>query len=158
MTIPTYFIALWGAFLTVGGETSLAQFPANQGDSLRQSGVSGSALVREIEFEFGNLIVDETQTKIGHDFYDLFYNLWEAPEGISGFTIIVGERTLPRLGTQVTIRLNDNDVYQNFIQPRFDAIEEAAGTAVAIVLDYLLNFEQIQRELQGSDMQGSGIF
>jgi curli production assembly/transport component CsgE len=128
-------------------------------DSLQQSSIDArKAVLDDIEFEFGSLIVDETQTKVGHDFYDLFYANWAPPGEIRSSTIVVSEKTLPRLGTQVTVRINDTEVFQSFIQPRFDVIEEMAVYAVGIVLDYLMNYEEIQQELQGKDMQGSGIF
>ena len=104
------------------------------------------------------LIVDETFSKIGHDFYDLFYAGWERPKNIKDFTITISEKPLPQLGTQITILINDNPIFQRFIQPRYEIIEEMAHEGLEIAYSYLENYNQIQKELQGEDMQGTGIF
>jgi len=104
------------------------------------------------------LIVDETFSKIGHDFYDLFYAGWEKPKNIKDYTITISEKPLPQLGTQITILINDNPVFQRFIQPRYEIIEETAQEGLEIAYSYLENYNQIQKELQGEDMQGTGIF
>lgn len=68
------------------------------------------------------------------------------------------EKQLPRLGTQITIRVNDTDVFENFVQPRYDAIEEMAAYGVQAAMEFLANYEQLLKDLQGEDLQGSGIF
>jgi curli production assembly/transport component CsgE len=113
---------------------------------------------REPDIESSGLVVDETQTKIGHDFYDLFYTNWTPDAASQGYTIVISERAYPRLGAMVIVRVNDYEVFQNFIQPRLDAIEESALYAVAFAMDYLANYEAIQQELEGADLKGTGIF
>ena len=106
--------------------------------------------------EIEGLIVDETRTKIGRDFYDIFYNKWTA--NAKDFTITISEKPMPRLGALVSIKINDMDVFRDFVQPRWEAIEERAIAGIQRVKSYLENWEMIQNELQGEDMQGSGIF
>jgi curli production assembly/transport component CsgE len=111
---------------------------------------------KDIEIE--GLIVDQTQTKIGHDFYDLFYSNWQAPENFSDYTIVIEEKALPQLGTQVTIEINENQIFQQVLQPRYDIIEATAEYAVELAFNYIENYEEIQKQLSGQDLQGSGIF
>ncbi len=111
---------------------------------------------RDIEIE--GLIVDQTQTKIGHDFYDLFYSNWQPPDNFGDYTIIVEEKPLPQLGTQVTIKVNDNEIFQQILQPRYDIIESMAQYGVELSFNYIQNYEAIQKQLAGDDLQGSGIF
>lgn len=111
---------------------------------------------RDIEIE--GLIVDQTQTKIGHDFYDLFYSNWQPPENFGDYTIVIEEKPLPQLGTQVTIKINDNEIFQQILQPRYDVIEAMAQYGVELSFNYIQNYEAIQKQLAGDDLQGSGIF
>lgn len=111
-----------------------------------------------MDIEIDGLIVDETITKIGKDFYDFFYAVWEAPRNGTGYSIVIKERALPRLGTLISIDVNDNRIFEQAIPPRYDIIEAYAQFAASLAYDYLVNYEEIQRQLEGDDMKGSGIF
>lgn len=63
------------------------------------------------------LVVDETLTRFGRDFYELFYREWEAPAGVVSYTLLVQEQPLPGLSTLITIRLDSEIVYQARLQP-----------------------------------------
>ncbi len=110
------------------------------------------------DIEIGSLIVDETQTKLGHDFYDQFFSNWPSPEGNTNYTIIISEKPIPGTGTQVTVTLNDLNIYQRILQPRFDVIEASAIEAVNITFQFLQNYEAIVKELEGEDLKGTGIY
>ncbi|HEY6907214.1 MAG TPA: CsgE family curli-type amyloid fiber assembly protein [Ignavibacteriaceae bacterium] len=112
--------------------------------------------VKDIEVE--GLIVDQTQTKIGHDFYDLFFANWQPPENQGDYTIVISEKPFPQSGTQIIIKINDNEIFQQILQPRSDAIEAVAQYGVEICGSYIQNYEAIQKQLAGDDMKGSGIF
>ena len=110
------------------------------------------------DIEIEGLIVDQTQTKIGHDFYDLFYSNWQPPDNFGDYTIVIEEKPLPQLGTQVTIKINDNEIFQQILQPRYDVIESMAQYGVELSFNYIQNYEAIQKQLAGDDLKGSGIF
>jgi len=46
--------------------------------------------------EIDGLIIDETRSKIGRDFYDMFYHRWIAPNAASNYSILIKE--LPSRG------------------------------------------------------------
>lgn len=114
--------------------------------------------LRDPDLELTGFIVDETQTKIGKDFFDIFYNSWEAPVENQDYSIVISERPLPRLGTQITITVNDYDIFQQFLQPKYDAVEEMAEYGLQAAASFLANFEEVQKELQGDDLKGTGIY
>lgn len=104
------------------------------------------------------MIVDETTTKAGQDFYFLFYSKWETPIGAENFNVIISEKPLPRLGSQIRVLVDDYEVFQQFLQPKYDVIDEMSSAAVDYVKNYLANYDSIQKELRGEDLEGSGIF
>ncbi len=116
--------------------------------------VDESALVLEID----GLIIDDTTTKLGKDFYDIFYTNWQTPQNAKNFSVTISEKPLPRLGTQVTITINETQMFQSFLQPRYDVIEAIAFQAIGQSQEFLINYEAIQQQLQGDDLSGSGIF
>lgn len=78
------------------------------------------------------LVTDETRTRVGRDFYDAFYDRWEAPDKDFYYTVVVSEQPMPSLGTRVVVRLNQNTVFQARLQPRSELIEQAARRAVVL--------------------------
>jgi len=110
------------------------------------------------EIEIGGLIIDESISKMGHDFYDLFYSQWIAPEVGFGYTIYIKERPVPGLGSIVSVKVNDSEVLSQRIQPRYDMIESVAEYAIRRLQTYLHNYEAIQKQLGGEDLSGSGLF
>ncbi|HKJ45201.1 MAG TPA: CsgE family curli-type amyloid fiber assembly protein, partial [Balneolales bacterium] len=87
--------------------------------------------------DFDGLVMDETQSKLGKDFYDIFYKEWDSPKHVLNYTIVIREKPVPSLGTQVMVVIDDKTVFQNFLQPRIEIIEEAAKAAVAYSRQYL---------------------
>jgi curli production assembly/transport component CsgE len=111
-----------------------------------------------IDLEIEGLVVDATATKVGGDFYDIFFSKWNPDSDLPSLSITISERPLPNRGSQVMVSIEDNVIFQRFVQPRYDALEENADLAVEIALSYLRNYESVQKQLQGDDLAGSGIY
>lgn len=120
--------------------------------------IEGEAGSEPVDLEIDGLIVDETVTKSGRDFYQVFYSLWEPPPNASNFTIRISEKPARGIGTVVMIDINDARIIETPLQPRYDIIEAIAEQATRSIYNYLLNYEQIQQQLSGDDLSGSGIF
>jgi curli production assembly/transport component CsgE len=106
----------------------------------------------------GGLVIDHTQSKWGRDFVDLFNKSFNPPEKFNDYTIVIEEKPLPQFGTLILMKVNGNYVYQRFIQPRYQTIKLNAEQASGIALQYIVNYQQIQKDLQGEDLKGTGIF
>jgi curli production assembly/transport component CsgE len=116
------------------------------------------ARTQEYLIEIDGLLVDDSKTKTGKDFYDLFYDGWQAPEKARNYTITVSEKPFRLNITQVIILINDNPVYQAILQPRQEILESLCEEAIATTQNYLTYYEEIMKQLNGEDMAGSGIF
>jgi curli production assembly/transport component CsgE len=112
----------------------------------------------DVEIEIDGLLVDDTKTKSGKDFYDLFYADWDAPIGSKSFTITVSEKPFRLTSTMIQVSINDNVVYQGILQPREDILEALTEEAIATTQNYLSNYDEITRQLNGEDLAGSGIY
>ena len=91
------------------------------------------------------LVVDETRTTIGRDFYDIFYEAWQPPEGSVNYTVVVEEQPVPSLGTRVIVRINDQVAFDTRLQPRYEMIQEAALAAVAYAQRVLASATPLSR-------------
>ncbi len=109
--------------------------------------------------EVGTMVVDQTISKIGHDFYDVFYAQWEAPAGANDFMIVIREKPSRGLGAMVSVQINDADIMEMPIQPKYDQIEASAFSAVAVAQEYLVNLQLTQSQLEEhADQVGNGIY
>lgn len=108
--------------------------------------------------EIDGLIIDRTKSKLGRDFYQLFYSKWEAPYGIKGYDIIISEKPVPGRGSLIQIKVRGTLIYNQRLTPRYADIEKAADLGIQITLNFLYNYENYQRQLSGEDMKGSGIY
>ncbi|GAB2488941.1 MAG: hypothetical protein EP311_00520 [Cytophagales bacterium] len=112
----------------------------------------------DVVLEIDGLLIDDTKTKGGRDFYDLFFRDWIAPPDAKNYSIFIVERPFRLNQTTIEISINEILVFQAFLQPRTDYIEELALQSIGITQQYLVQYEQLVRELDGEERKGSGIF
>jgi curli production assembly/transport component CsgE len=111
-----------------------------------------------LDLEIGEMIFDETITKVGRDFYELFFNSWSNPTEIKDFSMTISEKPMPGIGTQITVTIDDQEILKQFVRPNQEMIEMLAEYTVGLASRYLLNYQEIQVQLQSADQTGTGIF
>lgn len=111
-----------------------------------------------LDLEIGEMIFDETITKVGRDFYDEFFSRWSNPTQLKDFSISIKEMPMPGIGTQITVMLDEIEILKQFIRPNQEMIEMLAEYGVGLTNQYLLNYQEIQAQLQSDDQSGTGIF
>ncbi|WP_157593617.1 CsgE family curli-type amyloid fiber assembly protein [Pontibacter actiniarum] len=109
------------------------------------------------DLEVDGLIVDETITKIGRDFYDVFHRQWEAPPTARNFTILIKERPTRGNGALVQVALNDQLLFEQQLQPRYDVIEEVATYVAAALYEHLLR-DQLNQQLEAEGRKAREVF
>lgn len=82
----------------------------------------------------GQLVVDETVTRTGSYFYDVFYRLWNPPPDARFVSVVLSEQPLTGQGTLISVRLDGELVFQSRLTPREDAAEELARQAIGFTL------------------------
>lgn len=107
--------------------------------------------------EITGLIIEQTMTKIGYEFYECFFLLWEAPRmtEIQDYNIFINERASPLWGIWIWIDVNGTTVWNKVLRPRSAEVEEEAKEAIEATKQYLINYEQYQ--FQSEDLVGTGI-
>lgn len=120
----------------------------------------------------GGLLLDNTRTKGGRDFYDMVYQKWASAQSdtveqnLSVRIAAIGEELTikieeqPSLGTStiVSISINNNLIWQQFLQPREAVIEMLSDNAVLYISDYVINYNEYVQQLSNEDQQGNGIY
>jgi curli production assembly/transport component CsgE len=110
------------------------------------------------QLEIDELMVNATISKPGNDFFYYYSSGFVWPEATGDFIVLVTEKPFRLNSTQITIKVNDLEVFQNMLQPRTSYLEELAAYAQRVTANYIINYQQIMKELDGDDRTGSGIF
>lgn len=130
----------------------------------------------------GSIIIDVTRTKIGRDFYDSFYQHWNSLPAMKPITAPPdSSRTTPKLppvlnltefvitiedlptpgnglASIVSIIIDNQTIWQQFVPVRRDQIDEYALDAVAAVQDYLADLQSVSAQLGDGDQLGTGVY
>jgi len=115
-----------------------------------------AAAEKELMQEITGLIVEETMTKIGYEFYETFFLLWEAPQvQVKDYNILITEKATPTWGSLVEVKIGETAVFGRMLRPRSEDIEEAVKEAIGATRQYLDSYDKEQ--LQSPDLTGSGI-
>lgn len=116
-----------------------------------------AAAEEELMAEITGLVIEQTMTKNGYEFYERFFILWEAPRGIKDYNIFIYERASPLWGSWIQIKINSTSVWNKVLGLRSEEIEEAVKKAVGATKEYLYHYEKYKKELEAGDMLGDGI-
>lgn len=103
--------------------------------------------------ESSGLVVDQTITKIGHDFYEQFFSHWDAPSGNDDYTITINERPARGNNAIIALSVNDSELLEFPLQAKYDLIEEAAQQAIEIVTGFLQQAQNLSRQLERGNKQ-----
>lgn len=133
---------------TESGEDTLQNTPPRQQEQAMDP----------LDLEIGEMVFDETITKVGRDFYELFFNTWSNPTQIKDFSITIKEMPMPGIGTQITVLIDEIEILKQFIRPNQEMIEMLTEYTVGLASQYLINYQEIQAQLQNEDQSGTGIF
>ncbi|GAB3643724.1 CsgE family curli-type amyloid fiber assembly protein [Spirosoma arcticum] len=147
---------------------AFAQAP-EVGDELDLEGILVESAMGETNGT--SLILDNSRTKVGRDFYDLFYKHWSVPtqadstqrrnagptDSSGDVVIMIEEIPSPGTANQILISIDDQPVWQQFVQGRYELLEADAHDAVDIVRQYLTAYQETQQPLGTQDQKGSGV-
>lgn len=99
------------------------------------------------ELEIPGIITDHTVTSVGHDFYRSFADKWG---NASRENITINERPSARWGSWITIKINQDVLYQTFLFPIKRDFDKNVDAAVEVTQD-AINQRQIDQSLLRTD-------
>ena len=88
------------------------------------------------------MVTEKTKTKAGKDFYDYFYQKYSLSPNKLNKIIEIEEQISFGRTTRITVKVQDRLVYQFFVRPKLDYLEEEANKALRQVnryFEYLKN-------------------
>ena len=103
--------------------------------------------------ESSGLVLDQTITKIGHDFYDQFYSQWEAPSEVAEYTVAVGEKPTRGNNAIIIVTVNGEDLLEFPLQGKSDIVEDAAQQAIGVAAAFLQQAHELSKQLEKGNKQ-----
>lgn len=105
-----------------------------------------SQVEKEEAFELKGLTIDDTKTKVGRDFYDMFYIQYNQIPDKSTSSIKISE--LPARGTsgQINIEIDDKVIYSFITNPSEDYLMEQLANTLRYIKEYNVRKNLIKNE------------
>lgn len=97
--------------------------------------------------EIDGIIIDESMSKSGREFYELFFKNWVKPKELHNYYLKVKERPFRMNITLIEVYFKDNLVYQAVLQRRYDDIVEMVKVAIHRTELYADQIMQAQKAL-----------
>ena len=139
-------------------ESKAAPLPANKLEEalrmlLKATSDSTATQQQRRTLEIEGLIVDQTISKVGHDFYDIFYTQFEAPPGIGDYVITITEKPGRGTSTLISLNVNENDLLEMPLQPKLEYVEAVAADAINAAIGFLQESRSVSRQLEKGGRQ-----
>jgi len=129
-------------------DTLVYNYGKNSSSNREQDGgVFKESSQQEQNWESIGLIIDDTRSRLGADFYQAFNQYWAEPEEHDGYQISISD--LPGRGRsfQLFIHLNDRQVVNTFLPQKYDDIVDLAQRAVRLMRYQVTNAQRLQADL-----------
>lgn len=95
-----------------------------------------SVVEKEEAYEISGLMIDETKSKIGKDFYDLFYIQYNQNPDKSNSAITITELPARGRSGQINIQIDDKVIYSFMTNPSEDYLKEQLDFALRYIKDF----------------------
>lgn len=109
---------------------------------------SSRSVVARTGMEAQGLVLDQALSKLGHDFYDFFYSVFEVPPNSTDFSVVVSERPARGNTSLVVLTVNDTELLELPLPNRADQLEEVAAYAAETAQLFLLEAQNVSRQLE----------
>jgi hypothetical protein len=87
--------------------------------------------------EIKGLVIDNVISKVGKDFYDLFYRQYSLRNTQSGSLVTVEEQLGIGIGTRIVVKVDEDTVFEGFARPNEEYLEQMAKAVVGRVIKYM---------------------
>jgi curli production assembly/transport component CsgE len=104
---------------------------------LRADSVQHAQVQPGMEADAEGFVLDQTLTKAGREFYELFYSTFQSTTGLHDYTIVLSERPLRGTSSLISMNVNDTELLEIPLPTRTEQIEEAVTAAVETARGFL---------------------
>lgn len=92
------------------------------------------------------IVVDETKTKVGSDFYSDFYSIYNQMPSKLDFVLSISELPYRGMTSIIQIKADQDVIYEFFTNPNEEYIQQQAKQTIRAIGQYIRNKETIKYE------------
>ncbi len=96
-----------------------------------------SFTVYAVELEIGGLLLDNTISRQGKEFSYRFSQLWQDLPNSQGINVQIKEQVIPRSGTKLTVKMNNQPIYVTYMGRRQEPIKSRVEQAMFILIEMM---------------------
>ncbi|MGE8552757.1 MAG: curli-like amyloid fiber formation chaperone CsgH [Chryseobacterium jejuense] len=97
-------------------------------------------------YELKGLTIDETKTKVGKDFYDMFYIQYSQLPDKSNSAVTISELPLRGTSGQINIQMDDKIIYSFMTNPGEDYLKEQLASSLKYIKEFTAKKNLIKNE------------
>jgi hypothetical protein len=105
-----------------------------------------SKIEEDVFSELKGLTIDETKTKVGKDFYDLFYMQYSQLPEKNNSTITISEIPTQGVNGQINIAIEDKVIYSFMTNPSEDYLKEQLFNSFRVIKEFIAKKNLIKNE------------
>ncbi len=94
-----------------------------------------SSLAQAEEIEVGGLLLDNTISRFGYEFYYQFSQFWPDIPNTDGVNVQIKEQVVPRAGTKLIVTMNHQVIYVTHLGRRQSPIKPRVEQAIFILIE-----------------------
>ena len=100
----------------------------------------------------GGLLLDETVTVLGHEFFSAYADAWRELDGDQRYSVTIFEIPTARFGSTIRVQAQGRIVYQALLKPNRDAARDTAFAVAGDVFQGLIRAEAEQALFHDPDL------
>ncbi len=96
--------------------------------------------------EINGLVVHDTRTRGGYDFYLYFTRHWAEPENVPNYNIVINEFEGRGRNIKIGIMVNEKQVFTRVMQPSAEGLENLAKALADYIYGYVTSGKHVLAE------------
>jgi len=141
------YLSMVGADSIWAYDTLVYNYGNRAVERVADGGVLEEENSQETSWESIGMVIDDTRSRLGSDFYQAFYKYWEEPREHNGYQIRISDLPARGRSFRLLIHLDDRQVVNTFLPQKYDDIEDLAKRAVRVMHYQVNNAQQLQNAL-----------
>lgn len=118
---------------------------------LRADSVQQARVQPGLEADAEGFVLNQTITKPGRDFYELFYGTFQSSAAGQGeYTIVLAEKPLRGTSSLISMSVNDTELLEMPLPTRTEQLEEAVAGAVETARQFLAEQQAASTQMETS--------